>query len=128
MAGNGPGPYDIPIEMREFADRSVEQARRAFEGFVGAAQRTVEAMGTSTEAVQVGAREAGLKAIEIAEANVAASLAFAQRLVRATDMAEMMQIQAEFLASQMQAMQAQARELSGASAEPGSKGKPGRTR
>lgn len=128
MAGNGPGPYDIPIEMREFADRSVEQARRAFEGFVGAAQRTVEAMGTSTEAVQAGAREAGLKAIEIAEANVAASLAFAQRLVRANDMAEMMQIQAEFLASQMQTMQAQARELSGAQAEPGSKGKPGRTR
>jgi phasin len=128
MAGNGPGPYDIPIEMREFADRSVEQARRAFEGFVGAAQRTVEAMGTSTEAVQAGAREAGLKAIEIAEANVAASLAFAQRLVRATDMAEMMQIQAEFLASQMQTMQAQARELSGAPAEPGSEGKPGRTR
>jgi phasin len=128
MAGNGPGPYDIPIEMREFADRSVEQARRAFEGFVGAAQRTVEAMGTSTEAVQAGAREAGLKAIEIAEANVAASLAFAQRLVRATDMAEMMQIQAEFLASQMQTMQAQARELSGAPAEPGPKGKPGRAR
>lgn len=128
MAGNGPGPYDIPIEMREFADRSVEQARRAFEGFVGAAQRTVEAMGTSTEAVQAGAREAGLKAIEIAEANVAASLAFAQRLVRAADMAEMMQIQAEFLASQMQTMQAQARELSGAAAEPAARRKPGGTR
>lgn len=128
MSGNGPGPYDIPIEMREFADRSVEQARRAFEGFVGAAQRTVEAMETSTEAVHAGAREAGLKAIEIAEANVAASLAFAQRLVRATDMAEMMQIQSEFLASQMQTMQAQARELAAAPAQAGAKAKPARTR
>lgn len=111
MSSNGQTSYDIPIEMREFADRSVEQARRAFEGFVGAAQRTVEAMERSSEAVHSDARETGLKAIGIAEANVAASLAFAQRMVRASDMMEMMQIQSEFLQSQMQAMQAQAREL-----------------
>lgn len=111
MSSNGQVPYDIPIEMREFADRSVEQARRAFEGFVGAAQRTVVAMERSSGALQAGARETGLKAIGIAEANVAASLAFAQRLVRANDMVEVMQIQSEFLQSQMQAMQAQAREL-----------------
>lgn len=117
MSSNGQTPYDIPIEMREFADRSVEQARRAFEGFVGAAQRTVEAMEKSSETVQAGARETGLKAIGIAEANVAASLAFAQRMVRATDMMEMMQIQSEFLQSQMQAMQAQARELAAGPAE-----------
>ena len=26
-------PYEIPSEMREMAERSVEQARKAFEGF-----------------------------------------------------------------------------------------------
>ncbi|WP_439571993.1 phasin family protein [Phreatobacter sp.] len=114
MSSNEPAPYAIPIEMREFADRSVEQARRAFEGFVGAAQRTVEAMEQSSGAMQTGARETSLMAIGIAEANVAASLAFAQRMVRASDMMEMMQIQSEFLQSQMQVMQAQARDLGAA--------------
>jgi len=126
MSSNGPAPYAIPIEMREFADRSVEQARKAFEGFVGAAQRTVEAMEQSSGAVQTGARETGLIAIGIAEANVAASLAFAQRMVRASDMREMMQIQSEFLQSQMEAMQAQARELGAAAMTPPTEPKPPR--
>uniref|UniRef100_UPI00195379F8 phasin family protein n=1 Tax=Enterobacter hormaechei TaxID=158836 RepID=UPI00195379F8 len=65
----------------------------------------------SGETVQTGARDVGRKTIEIAEINVAASFAFAQKLVRATDMVEVMQLQAEFLKSQMQAMQAQAKEL-----------------
>ncbi len=52
MAGRTPGVYEIPQEMREFADKSVEQARKAFDGFVGAAQRTV--FGGRILAVSVG--------------------------------------------------------------------------
>lgn len=111
MVAKAPVSYEIPLEMREFADKSVEQARKAFDGFVGAAQRTVAAMEGSGETVQSGARGVGRKAIEFAEANVAASFAFAQRLVRATDMVEVMRIQAEFLEKQMAAMNAQAQEL-----------------
>lgn len=103
--------YDIPLEMREFADKSVEQARKAFDGFVGAAQRTVAAMEDQGGIVQAGLSEVGRKTIAFAESNVAASFAFAQQLVRATDMAEVMRLQSEFLKNQMEAMQAQAREL-----------------
>ena len=31
---NGKLPYEVPTEMREFAERSVEQARKAFDGFM----------------------------------------------------------------------------------------------
>ena len=34
-------PYEIPAEMRDFAEKSVEQARKAVEGFFGAAQKAV---------------------------------------------------------------------------------------
>lgn len=34
-------PFEIPNELRDFADRSVDQARKAFEGFVGVAQKAV---------------------------------------------------------------------------------------
>ena len=30
--------YKVPNEVRDFAEKSVEQARKAFEGFAGAAQ------------------------------------------------------------------------------------------
>jgi len=32
-------PYEIPNELRDFAERSVDQARKAFEGFVTVAQK-----------------------------------------------------------------------------------------
>ncbi|MCA0317225.1 MAG: phasin [Proteobacteria bacterium] len=116
------GAYEIPLEMREFADKSVEQARRAFDGFVGAAQRTVAAMEDHGDTVQAGVQDIGRKTIAFAESNVAASFAFAQQLVRATDMTEVMKLQSEFLRSQMEAMQAQAREL-GASLTQGRRSK-----
>lgn len=114
MVKQAPGAYDIPLEMREFADKSVEQAKKAFDGFVGAAHRTVSAMEGQAGVVQAGAQDVGRKAIAFAESNVAASFAFAQQLVRATDMVEVMRLQADFLKSQMQAMQAQAQELGAA--------------
>ncbi|MBY0363826.1 MAG: phasin [Phreatobacter sp.] len=114
MAGRTPGVYEIPQEMREFADKSVEQARKAFDGFVGAAQRTVSAMDGSAGSVQSSAQDVGRKAIAFAETNVAASFAYAQRLVQARDMAEVMEIQTRFLQEQMKAMEEQARELGGA--------------
>ncbi len=116
------GTYEIPLEMREFADKSVEQARKAFDGFVGAAQRTVAAMDDQGDAVQAGVQDMGRKTIAFAESNVAASFAFAQQLVRATDMGEVMKLQSEFLRSQLEAMQAQAREL-GASLTQGRRAK-----
>ncbi|MDP2802860.1 MAG: phasin [Phreatobacter sp.] len=122
MAGRTPGAYEIPQEMREFADKSVEQARKAFDGFVGAAQRTVSAMDGSTGAVQSSAQDVGRKAIAFAETNVAASFDYAQRLVQARDMAEVMEIQTRFLQDQMKAMEEQARELGGALApKPGTR-------
>ena len=39
-----PISYEIPTEMRDFAEKSVEQAKKAFDGFVGAAGKAVAAM------------------------------------------------------------------------------------
>ncbi|KAF0122345.1 MAG: Phasin 2 [Xanthobacteraceae bacterium] len=111
MTGKTPGSYEIPQEMREFAEKSVEQARKAFDGFVGAAHRTVSDMEESAGAVQSSTQDVGRKAISFAETNVAASFAYAQRLVQARDVAEVMQIQSEFLRDQMKTMAEQAREL-----------------
>ena len=36
-------PFEVPNDLRDFAERSVEQARKAFEGFLAVAQRTAGA-------------------------------------------------------------------------------------
>jgi phasin len=103
--------FDVPTQMRQFAEQSVEQAKKAVDGFITAAQKTATAMETQAATAQSGAKNVGQKAMAFAEQNIANSFEFAQKLVRAKDMQEVMALQAEFMKAQMQAMSAQAKEL-----------------
>jgi phasin len=106
--------FEVPNEMRDFAEKSVDQARRAFDGFMGAAQRTVDTMENAGNTVQANAKDATRRTLSYAEQNVAAAFDLAQRLVRAKDVQEAMQIQAEFMRSQFSAMQSQVKEFGAA--------------
>lgn len=104
-------PYDVPPEMREFAEKSVDQARKAFDGFMGAAQKAVETVSGSTESARANAEQSAQKAMSYAEQNVTAAFDLAQKLVRAKDPAEVLQHQSEFLKAQMASFQRQMTEL-----------------
>ena len=103
--------FEIPAEMRRFAETSVAQAKQAFEGFMTAAQEAVARMENQRVAAQVGATDMSRKAMAFASQNMAASFAFAQRLAQARDAEEVMRLQADFLRTQMQTFTEQAREL-----------------
>jgi phasin len=94
----------------------VEQARKAMDGFIGAAQKTVDTFEGSANTMQASAKDMTRKTFTYAEQNIAAAFEFAQKMVRAKDMQEAMQAQAEYVRSQFEAMQAQMREL-GSSAQ-----------
>ena len=125
MAANQPQGYEIPPEMRDFAEKSVEQARKAIDGFMSAAQKTADTFEGSATTVQTSARDAARKTVTYTEQNLNAAFDLAQRMVRAKDMQEAMQIQAEFVRSQFEAMQAQMKEFGSmaqsAMKQPGSK-------
>jgi phasin len=104
-------PYQVPTEVRDFAEKSVEQARKAFEGFAGAAQK---ALNTELPIVPPGAKDVGVKALSFAEANVNAAFDLAQKLVRAKDPQEVFQLQAEYVKAQMATIQEQTKELGAA--------------
>ena len=108
---NEPWNFDVPNQMRQMAEQSLEQARKAMDGFLGAAQKAVTTMETQAAAAQSGAKDVGTKAVGFAEQNIANSFEYAQRLVRAKDVQEVMAIQQEFLQAQMKAMQEQAKDL-----------------
>jgi phasin len=111
MATNTTPNYEIPSEMRDFAEKSVEQARKAIDGFMSAAQKTVDTFEGSTNTLQATATDATRKTFSYAEQNLSAAFDLAQRMVRAKDPQEAMQIQAEFVRSQFQAMQTQMKEF-----------------
>jgi phasin len=103
--------FQIPPEMRAIAEKSVEQAKQAVEGFISAAQRTVSALEGQAETARKGAKDVSGKAMGFVEQNVATSFDFAQKLVRAKDLQEMLELQASYIRTQMQALTEQAKEL-----------------
>lgn len=98
-------------DMRVFAERSVEQAKKAFDGFAAAAQQAVNTAQGHALNAQEGVRDIGQLAIRNTETNIAASFAFAQRLIQAKDATEIAALHAEYIKSQMQALAEQAQEF-----------------
>ena len=106
------GAFDMPAEMRAFAERSMEQAKTAFDSFVTAAQQAANVAQTQALNAQSGAREVGTLAMQFTERNIASSFEFAQKLMRAKDAAEVAAMHSEFVTSQVATLTEQARELS----------------
>jgi len=111
MATNRTEQFQIPPEMRALAEKSVEQAKQAVEGFITAAHRTVSSFEGQAETARKGAKDVGGKAMEFAERNITNSFDFAQKLVRAKDVHEMLELQASYIRTQMQVLAEQAKEL-----------------
>jgi phasin len=103
-------PFEIPNELRDFAERSVEQARKAFEGFLTVAQRA-SGVADATTASQSGAKTVSAQVLSYTERNVNAAFDLAQKLVRAKDPQEAIALQNEYLKTQLAVLQEQAKEL-----------------
>jgi phasin len=106
--------YQIPEEVRDFAEKSVEQARKAFEGFSSAAQKALSSVDLTALPLQAGAKEIGVKALSHAEANVKSAFDLAQKLVHAKDVQEVLKLQSEYVKTQFDVIQDQAKELGAA--------------
>ncbi|MES0809753.1 phasin [Roseibium sp. SCPC15] len=104
--------FEVPEQMRDFAEKSVDQARKAFDDFMGATHKAVTNVEDSANAVQAGAADANKKALNYAEEHVNAAFKFAQELVKADNVEDMMKLQQNYLRGQMEALGEQAREFS----------------
>ncbi len=111
MLKNPVANFEIPTEMRNLAEQSVEQAKKAFDDFITAAQKAVTAVEGQTASANASTKNIGEKAMAFAEKNVATSFEFAQKVVRAKDIQELTQLQTEFVKTQMPTFVEQARAL-----------------
>jgi phasin len=103
--------FEIPKDMRSMAEASVAQARKAFDKFLEGAQATAGSMEERGATVRAGAKDIGAKAIAYAEKNVQASLDYAQSLLHAKDLAEVMRLHSEYVQAQMRSLAEQAAEM-----------------
>jgi len=103
--------FEVPVDLRDFAQKSVEQARKAFEGFVSVAQKTADAVDSAGANMRANAKSVSSKTLGYAEQNVNAAFDLAHKLVQAKDPQEALALQSEFLKTQLANLQAQAKEI-----------------
>jgi phasin len=111
MSEQGSDRFEIPKDMRSMAEASFNQARTAFEKFLAGAQQTAGTIEERGATVRAGAKDIGAKAISYAEKNVQASLDYAQSLLQAKDLTEIMKLHSEYVQAQMRSLAEQASEM-----------------
>ena len=111
MSDEGRDRFEIPKDMRAMAEASFEQARKTFEKFVASAQAATGTIEERNAAAAAGVKDIGSKAIAYAEKNVQASLDYAQSLLKAKDLTDVMRLHSEYVQGQMRALAEQASEM-----------------
>jgi phasin len=111
---------EVPAQIREMAEKSVDQAKKAISTFMESASRSVAMVpGPMTDIAK--------QALTITEANLKASFDHAKNLLQAKDIQEVMQLQSEFLRNQFDVATEQFKKMTGgatSTAEDVSKDKP----
>jgi phasin len=104
-------PFEVPEQMRAFAEKGVSQARESYAKFKDAAEThngTVEAVFTSASK---GASEYTAKVVEFMKANTSAQLDFAQELFSLKSPSEALELWTGHTRKQLETFQSQAKEL-----------------
>jgi phasin len=104
--------FEIPKQMRSMAEASFDQARKTFEKFLANAESAAGSIEERGATVRAGAKDINAKAIAYAEKNVQASLDYAQSLLQAKDLTEVMRLHSEYVQAQMRSLAEQASEMS----------------
>jgi phasin len=104
-------PFEIPEQVRAFAEKGVSQARDGYAKFKDAAEThnlTIEAVFTRATK---GASEYSAKLMEFMKANTSTTLDFAQELLGAKSPTEALELWTSHSRKQVETLTAQTREL-----------------
>lgn len=104
-------PFEVPEQMRAFAEKGVNQAREGYAKFKDAAEThnsTVEAVFNTTTK---GAAEVSATLLDIAKTNTNASFDFAQSLIGVKSPSQALELWSGFAKSQFEAFTGQSKQL-----------------
>jgi hypothetical protein len=122
-------PFEVPQQLRELAERNVEQARAAYGQFMDA---MVQATGMWLGAMPANEMTAGFKtvqdrAVRFAKQNAEAGFALASEVASAKNIQDVLAIQSRYAQTQMQTYALQAQELGRLMAETAQSVRPPKT-
>ncbi len=96
--------FEVPAELRNMAERTIEQAEKAFDMFFEAANKSMASIPSPTMAISK-------EVLSLTEQNMKASFDHARNLVHAADVQEAMKIQSEFLKNQFSNAEEQMKQI-----------------
>jgi phasin len=95
---------EIPAQIKEVAEKTIDQAERGFSAFIEAANKSVSMIPNP-------AMDMSLKALSLTDQNMKAAFDHAKKLLQANDLQEAMRLQTEFLKAQYEAATEQLKEM-----------------
>lgn len=103
--------FEIPNDVRSMAEASFEQARKAFDQFVSSAKDTAGKIEERNASMRAGAKDISAKAFAYAEKNMQSSMDYAQSLLKAKDLTEIMRLHSDYVQGQMRSLAEQASDM-----------------
>ena len=105
-------PFEIPQQLRQLAEKNIEQARTAYGQFMDAMTQALSAWSSvSSNAMTSGFKAVQERAIQFAKENADAGFALANELTKAKDLQDVISLQSRFAQKQMEAYARQAQDL-----------------
>ncbi len=108
MTDNMP-KFEVPEAMRAFTEKSVDQAKKAFDDFLAATHGALSKVETASSGAQASVIEMQKTVMSLAEENVAAAFDHAQKLTKAKSLQEVVELQNAFVKARMAALGEQSR-------------------
>jgi phasin len=105
------GDTQVPEAMRALAEKNIAQTREIYERSKDALDAVLESWERSFDAVGQGAVALNRKFIDIAQRNINSGFDLAKNLASAKNLAEAMEMQAEYWKKQLGTLQSQAEEM-----------------
>jgi len=102
---------EVPAAFREFAEKSVTQAKDNWEKMKAASEEASDLIEDSYATASKGAADYGLKLIEASRANTNSAFDFATQLFAVKSLAELVELSTSHMRKQFDAMSAQGKEL-----------------
>ena len=105
-------PFEIPQQLRELAEKNVEQARTAYGQLMDAMAQAMSPWSSApANALTSALKVVQERAIQFAKENAEAGFALASELTKAKDLQDVLRLQSSFAQKQMESYARQAQEL-----------------
>ena len=102
---------EVPAAFREFAEKSVTQAKDNWEKMKAASEEASDLIEDSYATASKGAADYGLKVIEVSRVNTNAAFDFATQLFAVKSLAQAVELSTAHMRKQFETMGAQSKEL-----------------